>query len=128
MGRLVAASFTLIIFSVLIAAQSAKVAVDKASLRGRPADDAKVVETLARNTEVEVVKVEGLWYLVQSADYAGWMFIKDLDVKPSASTRAAKPLMQTTAGTTAATPATGTVPSTQGTPDAKGRTYVLGPS
>ncbi|MEO7540062.1 MAG: SH3 domain-containing protein [Pyrinomonadaceae bacterium] len=127
MRRLIAAAVTLIVFSVLLDAQSAIVTVDKANLRGRPADDAKVVETLGRNTRVDVVKVEGLWYLVQSADYAGWMFIKDLDVKPSAATTTAKPLIQTTASTAAGPSVNGTTSAPRTTPDAKGRTYVLGP-
>jgi hypothetical protein len=70
-------------------AQSARVAVDKASLRGRPADDARIVDAIARSTEVEVIKVSGLWYLVQTPELAGWMSIKDLEsIKPAASAEA----------------------------------------
>jgi uncharacterized protein YgiM (DUF1202 family) len=122
MRRFIAAAMFLLSITNFIGAQSAKVAVDKASLRGRPADEAKVVETLARNTEVEVIKVEGLWYLVQSADYAGWVFIKDLDVKPSP----AKTVLQT-AGTIPASPSAGPATPSRTAPDAKGRTYIRGP-
>ncbi len=80
MFRTAACGVLVLAFCAFLSAQSARVIADKASLRGRPADNGKVVETLSKGAEVELVKVSGLWYLVQSAEYAGWVFTSDLEV------------------------------------------------
>lgn len=122
MRRKLIAAILMLAFSCIVNGQSAKVVAEKASLRGRPADDAKVVETLARNTVVEVMKVDGLWYLVQANDYAGWMFIKDLEVAraPAASHLRSQPITQPKSDSASDGPASSTQPRTTN------RTYIRG--
>ncbi len=81
MFRAAACGVLVLAYCSFLGAQSARVITDKANLRGRPADTGKVVDTLSKGAEVELVKVSGLWYLVQSTDYAGWIFTSDLEVK-----------------------------------------------
>jgi len=60
-------------FSISVFAQSATVIGDKANLRGTPNEQGKVVNTVSRNTSIEVIKQSGVWFLVQTAEYVGWM-------------------------------------------------------
>ncbi len=62
-------------FSLSVFAQSATVIGDKANLRGTPNEQGKVVDTVSRNTSIEVIKQSGVWFLVQTADRSskhGW--------------------------------------------------------
>ncbi|MBX3266437.1 MAG: SH3 domain-containing protein [Acidobacteria bacterium] len=67
----------LIAFLLWVAAtgwpQSAKVISENANLRGTPAASGKVVDTLPRATSVQVIKQAGSWFLVQAAEYVGWV-------------------------------------------------------
>lgn len=81
MFRTAACVVLVLAFCSFLNAQSARVITDRANLRGTPADTGKVVDTLSKGVEVELVKVSGLWYLVQSTEYAGWVFTSDLEVK-----------------------------------------------
>lgn len=53
--------------------QSATVISENANLRGTPAASGKVVDTLPRATSVQVIKQAGSWFLVQAAEYVGWI-------------------------------------------------------
>jgi len=53
--------------------QTATVIPENANLRGTPSVSGKVVETIPQNLVVEVLQQRGAWFLVQTADYAGWV-------------------------------------------------------
>lgn len=60
-------------FSAISYSQTAFVISEKANLRGTPTTKGKVVDTLSRQTNLEVIKQKGVWFLVQTSDYVGWI-------------------------------------------------------
>ena len=54
-------------------AQSAVVTGQDAFLRGTPVENGAVVDTLAVNSRVHIIKQTGDWYLVQSFPFVGWI-------------------------------------------------------
>lgn len=66
--------FLIPIFAYAAISQIATVLAINANVRGTPAPTGKVVETLPQDSRVEIIKQNGEWYLVQTHDYAGWMF------------------------------------------------------
>lgn len=74
MTRLLQTVIVMSVFSVLtVLAQSASVITENANLRGTPTEYGKVVDTISQGTSLEIVKQRGAWFLVQTADYVGWM-------------------------------------------------------
>ena len=63
----------ILLFVISVPAQLALVTAEKANLRGTPASSGKIVETVSRGTPLEIIKRKGVWFLVQSEDYAGWV-------------------------------------------------------
>lgn len=45
----------------------------RANLRGTPSSDGKVVDVLDKYEKLSLIKQEGTWFLVQSANYVGWL-------------------------------------------------------
>lgn len=56
-----------------IFSQTATVISENANLRGTPSQSGKVVETIENGTALEVIKQKGAWFLVQAADFVGWI-------------------------------------------------------
>jgi hypothetical protein len=54
------------------------VTADKANLRGTPAVMGKVVDTLKKDTPLEIFAEKGDWYLVQGPDNTGWISSRDM--------------------------------------------------
>jgi len=63
----------LLLFALSVYSQTATVISENANLRGTPSEKGKVVETLRRDTSVEVIKQKDAWFLVQSTEYVGWI-------------------------------------------------------
>lgn len=68
-----AATLILILFAVGGFAQDAKVISENANLRGTPTESGKVVEVLSVDSNLKIIVQKGVWFLVQSTDYAGWI-------------------------------------------------------
>ena len=75
--RILNLSFLIILLfgiaSLAAYSQTASVVSENANLRGTPTNDGKVVETLPKDSQIEVIKQKGAWFLVQSSDYVGWI-------------------------------------------------------
>lgn len=54
-------------------AQTASVIAENANLRGTPNAGGKVVDTLSEGAILEVLQQKGVWFLVQSTDFVGWV-------------------------------------------------------
>ncbi len=63
----------LLVLSFSAFGQSAVVISENANLRGTPTERGKVVETLPEQTSLEIIKQKGVWFLVQSEEYVGWI-------------------------------------------------------
>ena len=59
--------------SLSIYSQTATVIARNANLRGTPSTKGKIVDTLPNTMIVKVIKQKGVWFLVQSIDYVGWI-------------------------------------------------------
>ena len=66
-------SFLILALSLSVAAQSATVIAEKASLRGTPSDNGKVIDKVTQNLTVEVLLQQKSWFLVQTKEYVGWL-------------------------------------------------------
>lgn len=66
-------AFLVSAFSADAFGQTATVIAENANLRGTLTEKGKIVKTLKRDTQVEVLKQRSAWFLVQSADYVGWI-------------------------------------------------------
>jgi hypothetical protein len=75
----------LLFLSASIFAQTASVKAENANLRGTPGMNGKIVNILARDTSLEVIKQKGTWYLVQSTDYVGWIHVDTITLTDSRS-------------------------------------------
>ena len=62
-----------LILTISTFAQTATVISENANLRGTPTEKGKVIDTIAQNASLEILKQRGAWFLVQSTDYVGWM-------------------------------------------------------
>lgn len=60
--------------------QTAIVISEKTSLRGTSTNKGLVVDILAKNDTVEIVKQKGAWFLVQSLKYVGWVQGNDIKI------------------------------------------------
>lgn len=65
--------FLFLIFSFSVYSQSATIIVENANLRGTASQTGRVVATLPNGSEVETIKQTGVWFLVQSPEYVGWL-------------------------------------------------------
>jgi len=82
----------ILVFSFTSFAQNATVISENANLRGTPSQYGKVVETLESGSAIQVIQQKGVWFLVQTSDYVGWMHGDT--IKYIASTK--KPLLRPT--------------------------------
>lgn len=113
--------------SVLTAAgsypqQMAIVSRPNASLHGTPVSTGKVMATLDLGTRVEVLTAQGIWRLVQSQDYVGWIHngaLKGDELVPSTTTFEPAPLKMESS-----TPPPSNVPARS---PASSRSYYRGP-
>lgn len=62
-----------LVITTTVFAQSASVTAVNANLRGTPSNNGKVVQRVSNGTVLEVIQQKGAWYLVQSAEYVGWI-------------------------------------------------------
>lgn len=60
-------------FALCSYSQTASVISENANLRGTPNQSGKVVDTLPAGTSLQVLQQKGVWFLVQSANYVGWI-------------------------------------------------------
>lgn len=81
--------FTLLIAATAQAAESGTT-VKSDSVRAAPFSDAKIVATLPAATKVEILKKDGGWYQIKSAQGSGWM--RMLSLRRGAMKAADKPL------------------------------------
>ena len=63
----------ILLFGFSAYAQTATVIAENANLRGTPSGSGKVVDTLAEGTVMQILKQKGVWFLVQTEDYVGWL-------------------------------------------------------
>lgn len=110
-----------VLFSAIYYAQTATVISENANLRGTPSQSGKVVDTLEQNSQVEVIKQRGVWFLVQSSDYVGWMHGNTL--RPNSSLKVADAPIYTAPRITA--PARRSQPTRTRTTES--RFYIRGP-
>lgn len=54
--------------------QDATVNSDNATVRGTPTVVGRVIDTIPRNTKVEIIQQKGNWYLVQTDEVVGWVY------------------------------------------------------
>ncbi len=76
MKKLKLSFLTVLLFTVFSSAaysQAASVISENANLRGTPTNKGKVIYTLPKGSEIEVIQQKGMWFLVQSSDYVGWI-------------------------------------------------------
>ncbi|MDO8351173.1 MAG: SH3 domain-containing protein [Gallionella sp.] len=82
----------LLIISGMVQAAESGTTVKKDSVRAAPFSDAKIVVTLPAATKVEILKKDGGWYQIKSAQGNGWMRMLSIrrgDInKPSAGSSA----------------------------------------
>lgn len=67
---------TLILMVFLAVPNLPQTVKSEATLYGTPNTSGKAVTSLDKDTSVEILKESGLWSLVQSKDYVGWMLTK----------------------------------------------------
>lgn len=65
--------FLVLFLAVSAYSQNAVVIGDNAYLRGSPAEDGAVVDTLNPASAVSIIKQQGPWFLVQSSPFVGWI-------------------------------------------------------
>jgi uncharacterized protein YgiM (DUF1202 family) len=115
----------ILIFAFLssVFTQSATIVSEKANLRGTPTEQGKVVDTISRNAPVEIINQRGVWFLVQTIDYVGWIHGNTIKLNGSSGIETVDdaPLPSVTR-TTRRRQATPTAP--QGT---QSRGYIRGP-
>lgn len=139
----------LILFSAVVSdSQTALVFSENTFLRGKPSDTGEVVDTLVRDTKVQIITKQGIWYLVQASPFVGWVHGNSLRLRrssksaqiirpktksspatqPSTAAVSSSPQPVVTpsqpAGTTDASSATKTAPVSSGSKD--GRVYIRG--
>ena len=68
--------------------QTANVISENVNLRGTPTSKGKVIYTLPKGSEIEVIKQKGAWFLVQSTDYVGWVHGYTIRLEDQSSTEA----------------------------------------
>ena len=123
----------LMFFSMQAYSQSATVIAEKANLRGTPTENGKVTDKLGRDTQVEVIKQNGGWFLVQTDENVGWIhgntikLVGSPDIS-STSIPAATPL-STQRSITESVPSRSTVTSEPDQPrrSSASSQYILGP-
>lgn len=81
--------FTLFIAGAALAGESGTT-VKSDSVRAAPFSDAKIVATLPAATRVEILRKDGGWYQIKSAQGSGWM--RMLSLRRAAMKAADKPL------------------------------------
>lgn len=73
------------------ASQTALVFSENTFLRGKPSNTGEVVDTLVRDTQVQIITKRGNWYLVQASPFVGWVDGNSLRLrrssKPAQNTR-----------------------------------------
>ena len=62
-----------LLFALSVYSQTATVISENAKLRGTPSEKGKVVDTIKRDTQLEVIKQKDAWFLVQTREYVGWI-------------------------------------------------------
>lgn len=115
--------FSLILFVYLIAIpvagqDSITVIAIQANLRGTPNAKGVVVTQAKQGERFSLIKQEGVWFLVQTPVYVGWMHgstirIDDSDEWDSTSSTSNKPSVVPTTPTTTSKPITGDSPFTE---------------
>ena len=78
--------FLIGISAVVSYSQAAVVTGSYAFLRGTPATTGAVVDTLAADSKVQVIKYDGDWVLVQSNPFVGWLHRTSVKVSNSTKT------------------------------------------
>jgi tetratricopeptide (TPR) repeat protein len=63
----------ILLLAVTVYSQSATVSTDNASLRDTPSATGKVLDKLKKGSNVTVIEQNPQWFLVQTADYVGWI-------------------------------------------------------
>lgn len=90
-------------FSMTVFTQSAVVISDNANLRGTPNSNGRVVDKVAQNTQLEIIKRRSAWFLVQTPEMVGWIHgntikltssltIETIDSNADLPTYSAKPI------------------------------------
>ena len=64
---------SLFFINMSLAANTAKISVDTANLRETANEDAKILELLSMNQEVEIVEKQGSWYKVKAQGITGYL-------------------------------------------------------
>jgi hypothetical protein len=64
------------------ARDSATVTARQANLRGTPSAKGKMVTKVKEYDEVEVIKQKGVWFLVQTKDFVGWLHEYTIRLNP----------------------------------------------
>ncbi len=75
--------FILCLNSLVFSQSIATVTAENANLRGTPTNKGKIVDTLPKDTLLEVFQQKGVWYLVQAQDYVGWIHGNIIALKDS---------------------------------------------
>ena len=70
---LTAIVFFFVAFVGLTYSQTATVISEKANLRAAPSEKGEITAHLDQNTEVEIIRRKGPWYLVRSSSSVGWL-------------------------------------------------------
>ncbi len=65
--------FLILICIYTASSQTAAVISGNANLRGTPRQSGRVVTLLPNGTEVEILRQQDAWFLVQSPDFVGWI-------------------------------------------------------
>jgi uncharacterized protein YgiM (DUF1202 family) len=140
----------LILFSAVISySQTAIVISENTLLRGEPSETGEVVDTLVRDTKVQIMKQKGPWFLVQASPFVGWVHGNSIRLKRSSKaapiirqTSKSNPDTQQSAASTSLTPQPVVRPSqsagpadlssttktlTITSPSKDGRVYIRGP-
>lgn len=73
MKKIILLTFFVVSFSLSVFSQPATVISENANLRGKPTVSGKVVEVLPFDSKVQVITQKGVWFLIQSDEYAGWV-------------------------------------------------------
>jgi hypothetical protein len=64
----------IMLFALTAHAQTATVISENVDLRGTPTLKGKVIETVSKDTSLEIIKQRGVWFLVQSPEFVGWVY------------------------------------------------------
>ena len=125
--RTVLLIFLIAVLAAVSYSQTAVVTGSNAFLRGTPSATGAVVDTLAAESKVQVIKSEGEWVLVQSNPFVGWLHRNSLKVSSSKKTLTI-PRVENASATAKTSPSANDSSSTkQAATPVAGRTYIRGP-